>query len=197
MPLNFTRTASVAMAFAIGAVVVAANAADSSPADRRIFITVEAPVPLEDAWRLWTTREGLESFFGREAHIDPKVDGNLSIYFYPDRPPGVRGAEDMRILAFEPMRRLSFTWNAPVELPYARMQRSIVTVRFEAIGKARTRVSLIHDHFGDGPEWNRTIDYFAPAWSRQVIPYFLYAAEHGSVKWGDMSVASVEAVVTR
>lgn len=179
------------------ALSVSAESFAAPPAEGRIVVAVEAPVPIEQAWRLWTTREGLESFFGQEAHIDPKVDGNFSIYFYPDRPAGLRGAENMRILAFEPMERISFTWNAPVELPYARMQRTVVTVRFKKMGEARTRVSMVHDHFGDGPEWDRTIDYFAPAWSGQVMPYFLYAAEHGSVSWGDMTVAPVEAVVNR
>lgn len=155
---------------------------------RRIVMEVTAAVPLSKAWALWTTKDGLQKFFGPEAEIDPRVGGEFSIHFFPDNARGQRGAEDMIILAYEPQTRLAFTWNAPVMFPHARRQFSVVTVTFAPTPEGGTKVRLMHDHFGEGPDWDETFDYFSQAWSVQVMPYFLYAAEHGSVTWGSMSV---------
>lgn len=82
--------------------------------------SIETEVIVEEsadaAWRRWTTADGLQSFFGRQCDIDRRVDGLMNIWFFPNNPPGARGAEGMRILALEPERRLVFTWDAPPKL---------------------------------------------------------------------------------
>ncbi|MEO1135371.1 MAG: SRPBCC domain-containing protein [Pseudomonadota bacterium] len=168
---------------------------DCEIADRRIVVETLASIDIADVWDMWTTKDGLERFFGPEAEIDPEVGGKFSIHFFPDNPPGQRGAEDMIILAFEPQKRLSFTWNAPVMFPHARSQFTVVTVTFTTGDAGKTKLRLAHNHFGDGYDWDETFAYFSKAWSGQVIPYFLYALEHGGVAWGEMDVPPVNASI--
>ena len=66
--------------------------------------------------------------------------------------PGLKGADDMRIIGFQEKKMLTFTWNAPPSLPEARKQRSVVIVRFisrgdqltDAFGRRLLRVQLCH-----------------------------------------------------
>jgi uncharacterized protein YndB with AHSA1/START domain len=89
----------------------------------------------------------------------------------------------MRVLAWEPNRRLAFTWNAPAQLAYARAQRTMVTVDFTAVGADSTRVTLRHIGWGSGPEWDAAIEYFEPAWNGFVMPMLRYRVANGPVDW--------------
>lgn len=151
--------------------------------ERQIVITVEVVAPVEECWRLWATEHGLESFLAPDVDMDPRVGGALSVYFNPEQAPGLRGAEEMVVLSMEAPTRLSFTWNAPPRFPHARSQLAVVTVRFAEVDEGHTKVSLIHDHFGDGYDWDETFKYFIAGWSQSVMPRFVYAAENGGVNW--------------
>lgn len=87
-------------------------------ADRVLRTELVLAAPVEAVWNLWTTAEGITSFFAPGANVEPRVDGLYEIFFNPAAEPGKRGADGMRILAFEPRKRLSFTWNAPPSQPY-------------------------------------------------------------------------------
>lgn len=115
--------------------------------------------------------------------IDLRVDGAYEIQFAPTAPEGSRGADSMRLLAVEPGRRLAFTWNAPVELPYIRQQRTMVTVDFAPVGTDSTRVTLRHIGWGTGLEWDAAIRYFETAWNAYVMPFFKHRVERGPVNW--------------
>jgi hypothetical protein len=65
---------------------------------------------------------------------------------------------------------LSFTWNAPPHLPEARSQWTHVVVRFFAADGGRTRVTLRHDGWGEGGEWDDAFAYFEKAWLEGVLP---------------------------
>ena len=119
---------------------------------------------LEQAWQSWTTREGIVAFFAPDARIEPKVGGAFQIYMDPGATPGNKGADDMRFMALQPMKMISFDWNAPPHLPQARVQRTFVTVRFEPAGEGQTRVTLHHTGWGDGGEWDKAYAYFDRAW---------------------------------
>ena len=60
------------------------------------------------------------------------VNGERVPVFDLEAEPGLQGGEGVQLLAVQPMAMLSFTWNAPPELPGVRPQRTHVTVRFEA-----------------------------------------------------------------
>jgi len=141
--------------------------ASLSPAhalERALDKEVIIKASLEQAWQSWTTREGIVAFFAPDARIEPKVGGAFQIYMDPGAAPGNKGADDMRFMALQPMKMISFDWNAPPHLPQARSQRTFVTVRFEPAGEGQTRVTLHHTGWGDGGEWDQAYAYFDRAW---------------------------------
>jgi len=133
-------------------------------AERAIEKSVVIDATLDQAWDSWTTREGIVGFFAPDARIEPRVGGAFNIYIDPTAEPGSRGADDMRYMALQPKKMLSFDWNAPPSLPEARAQRTFVVVRFEPLSDRQTRVTLHHTGWGDGGEWDKAYQYFDRAW---------------------------------
>lgn len=170
----------------LGLLALAAIPLHAPAQERQIRVSVTVAATPERAWSLWTTDEGVRSFFAPDSHIELRVDGPYEIFFRPTAPPGTRGADDMRLLAVEPPRRLAFTWNAPATLPYARAQRTVVTVDFTPVGRDSTRVTLRHIGWGTGPEWDAAIQYFEPAWNGFVMPSFKRRVEQGPIDWKDL-----------
>jgi uncharacterized protein YndB with AHSA1/START domain len=132
--------------------------------ERAIDKEVVIAANVDQAWDAWTTRAGIVSFFAPDAVIEPRVGGAFHIHIDPTAPPGMKGADDMRFLALQPKKMISFDWNAPPSLPQARLQRTFVIVRFEPVSERETRVSLHHTGWGDGGEWDKAFAYFDRAW---------------------------------
>ena len=138
--------------------------APARAAERSLDKQVEIAATLDQAWDAWTTREGIVSFFAPDANIEPRVGGAFQIYIDPLGDPGGKGADDMRFMALQPKKMLSFDWNAPPSLPQARAQRTFVVLRFEALAEKTTRITLHHTGWGEGGEWDKAYSYFDRAW---------------------------------
>lgn len=149
----------------LAALLIGSFAGATLSAERAIEKSVVVDATLDQAWDSWTTREGIIGFFAPDAKIEPRVGGAFAIYMDPLAEPGSRGADDMRYMALQPKKMLSFDWNAPPHLPAARAQRTFVVVRFEPVSDKQTRVTLHHTGWGDGGEWDKTYAYFDKAWS--------------------------------
>ena len=154
----------------------------SQAAERAIEKDVVVRATLDEAWAAWTTREGITSFFAPDARIEPRVGGAFQIYIDPGAPPGMKGADDMRFMALQPKKMLSFDWNAPPHLPEARGQRTFVVVRFSVVDDKSTRVTLHHIGWGDGGEWDKTYAYFDRAWGG-VLANLKKRFEQGPQDW--------------
>ena len=89
----------------------------------------------------------------------------------------------MRVLAVQPMKMFSFTWNAPPSLLTIRSQRTHVTLRFYELDPKTTRVTLHHDGWGEGGEWDKGFEYFDKAWNDIVLPRLKYRFDNGPVDW--------------
>ena len=146
--------------------------------DKEVVITAT----LEQAWASWTTREGIRGFFAPDAVIEARPGGAFHIHIDPGAADGMRGADTMRYLALQPMKMLSFDWNAPPHLPEARAQRTFVVLRFEALGDKSTRIRLHHTGWGDGGEWDKAYAYFDRAWGN-VLRNLQKRFESGPVDW--------------
>ena len=143
-------------------------------------ITVKANV--DDVWKAWTTTEGIKSFFAPDGKVELRIDGPFETYMNPFARIRMKGADFMRILAFQEKKMLSFTWNAPPHLPEARKQRTVVIVRLISRGDAITDVTLHHVGWGDGGEWDKAHDYFAKAWPN-VLKNLQKRFDSGPVDW--------------
>jgi uncharacterized protein YndB with AHSA1/START domain len=157
-------------------------AANAFAQERAIDKEVVVTAPVAAVWQSWTTRAGIESFFAPQAEIDPKVGGAFHIHMDPLGEPGMKGADDMRYMALQPMKMLSFDWNAPPSLPEARAQRTFVVVRLQDIDGKSTRVTLHHTGWGDGGEWDKSYAYFDRAWPI-VLGNLKKRHESGPIAW--------------
>ena len=161
---------------------LAAGPAAADAAERAIDKAVVVNATLTQAWEAWTTRDGIVSFFAPDAVIEPRVGGAFHIYIDPGAPPGSRGADEMRFLALQPMKMLSFDWNAPPSLPEARAQRTFVVVRFASVDDKTTRVTLHHTGWGDGGQWDQSFAYFDTAWGK-VLANLEKRFVEGPIDW--------------
>jgi uncharacterized protein YndB with AHSA1/START domain len=153
--------------------------------ERAIRLSIDVDASVEQVWQLWTTDDGVRSFFSPGSNVDARPGGPYEIFFAPDAEPGMRGADDMRVLTVQPPHFLSFTWNAPPSLPDVRGQRTHVLVRFVPCGAHSTTVHLTHDGWGDGGQWDESFDYFVRAWGDVVLPRLKWRIENGPVDWSD------------
>ncbi len=119
--------------------------------------------PPAEVWKAWTTSEGIKSFLKVDSKVEPVLGGAFELYFNPAVPRGEQGSEGCRFLAVEPLRYITFEWNAPPTIPKIRPQHHVVTVHFEPDGQG-TRVRLDALGYGAGPEWAETRKYFDNAW---------------------------------
>ena len=154
----------------------------ASAQDRQITKDAIVRASIADVWTAWTTSAGIQSFFAPEAIVDPKPDGAFRLHFNPYAAPGAKGADDMRFLALQKERMLSFTWNAPPHLPDARLQRTVVIVRMDPLSDNETRVRLSHVGWGDGGEWDKAYEYFDRAWGN-VLANLQNRFVEGPIDW--------------
>jgi len=153
-------------------------------AERALDKEIVIAASLDAAWSAWTTREGITSFFAPDAVIDARVGGPFQVHINPLAAPGERGADDMRFMAIDPKKMISFDWNAPPSLPLARAQRTFVVVRFFAVDDKTTRVTLHHTGWGEGGEWDKAYTYFDRAWGN-VLGSLKKRFDTGPVDWTD------------
>jgi uncharacterized protein YndB with AHSA1/START domain len=145
----------------VSATIVASGTLLAAEPAISLSVTVKAPVSA--VWKAWTTNDGLTSFFAPEAEVDARPDGAFHIFMDPYGKPGMKGPDTMQVLALEPEQMLSFTWNAPPQLPQARAQRTVVILRFAPSGD-NTELTLSHVGWGSSGEWPKARAYFEKAW---------------------------------
>ncbi len=124
-----------------------------------------------EAYRAWTTSEGIKSFMGIDAKVECRIGGAYEWIFIPDAPEGQRGSEGCTVLSFVPGESVSFSWNAPPTIPTIRAsgRKTQVCVRFTALGSERTRVDLVQSDFGEGADWDAYHSYFDKAWGSVLV----------------------------
>jgi uncharacterized protein YndB with AHSA1/START domain len=150
--------------------------------DKAITKRVTVRASVEEVWRMWSSSEGLQRFFAPHCSIELWPGSPLDIWFFPDNPPGSRGAEGLMLLSFLPQRMLSFQWDAPPHLPAVRSHRNWVVVLFEALDDGQTAVELHHQGWLEGEQWDQAYAYFQDAWDI-VLGRFERAVAEGPVDW--------------
>ncbi len=153
--------------------------------ERVITGEINVPAPLTEVWRAWTTKEGTESFFAPRCNIDLKPGGAYEMLFDLEAERGKQGGEGMVVMAVQPQRMLAFTWNAPPHLPSVRGQMTHVVIRLFETDAGDTRVTLHHDGWGEGNEWDAAFQYFSSAWADVVLPRLKHRFESGPVDWSN------------
>ena len=122
---------------------------------------------IAEAWKRWTTHEGLLSFFGADNKIELQIGGAFEIYFMMGNPYGLRGSETCKIISYLPEKMLSFSWNAPPNFSEVRNHehKTWVVILFHPIEKEITKIEINHYGWLDDENFNKVFDYFDNAWS--------------------------------
>ena len=123
--------------------------------------------PQAAVFRAWSDASGCKAAFGPRndqlrAHIDLAIGGRYEWLF-----DGVTGSNGCQVLSYIPGRMISFSWNAPPEIPDVRGRHTWVVVELSPVSTgadAPTIVRLTHLGFGQGTEWDATLEYFDKAW---------------------------------
>ena len=166
----------------IAGLVLLLGATLSTAGERAITKEIVLDATVEQAWQAWTTRAGIVSFFAPDANIEARVGGPFEIHMDPLAEPGMKGADEMRYMAMQPMKMLSFDWNAPPSLPEVRKQRTFVVIHFEPVGEKQTRLTMTHIGWGEGGEWDKAYAYFDRAWGN-VLANLKKRFDSGPVDW--------------
>ena len=125
------------------------------------------PCSAEEAYKMWTTNEGLKEFFGTDHQVDMRMGGSFEIYFSMDAPEGLRGSEKCTVLSFVENQMFSFTWNAPPSIPEVRDSGlfTFVVLLFENLDHGSCKITLFHKGWNyPGEKWVETLAYFNDAW---------------------------------
>lgn len=150
--------------FAVSAGAVEADEHDGRPGPRHLEVTAIVDTIPSEAYAAWASGEALSSWMAPVVEMEPEVNGHFRVQFSQ---PGTDyvGTDDLHMLSLEPPSRVMFTWDAPVDFPHARSQRTVVEVRFESVSDTQTRVTLWQYGWGEGEEWDATFAYFETAWT--------------------------------
>ncbi len=138
---------------------------------------------LEDAWKAWTTVEGVTSFFVPKANIDPAVGGRYELFSTLKAPKGFQGTEGCKVLALEPQKHLAFEFIAPPQFPNVRRLRTRVDVSFGQVAKGGVvRLDLVHSGFLEGEEWDEFFEFSNWNWDL-VLGRLQYRFSVGPIDW--------------
>ncbi len=144
----------------------------------RIFKVSYVSIPQSEAFQRWTSREGVNTFFGEDAHIQLCKNGAYEIFFSMSAPEGYRGSEGCHIIDFHRPTFIEFTWNVPPSFPELREigYQSLVRVSFYEIDKHLTKV-ILDNTFPSAPqELEGVRRYFERAWDH-VMKAFTEACQ--------------------
>jgi uncharacterized protein YndB with AHSA1/START domain len=152
--------------------------------ERKIQKDIIVEAPIREVWQLWTTQEGVTTFFAPKANVELVVGGRYEMLFNPEEAPGSQGGEGLKVLSYLPEEMLSVEWNAPPHLPNVRRERTHVVVQFESRPGDKTRVKLSHLGWKEGAEWDQAFAYFIRAWD-VVLARLAYRFSVGPIDWND------------
>jgi hypothetical protein len=134
-------------------------------------------------WKVWTTIEGVTSFFAPKAKIELNVGGAYEMFFEPEAPVGFKGTEGCKILELNPQLHFGFEFVAPPQFPNVRRRKTRVDLKFESVQKgAMNRVFLEHSGFLGGEEWDAAYAFFDWSWDL-VLARFQHRFSVGPVNW--------------
>ena len=138
---------------------------------------------VEDAWKAWTTVEGVTSFFVPKANIELVVGGRYELFSSQKAPKGFQGTEGCKVLALETLKHLAFEFIAPPQFPNVRRLRTRVDVTFGEVAKGGVvKLDLVHSGFLEGEEWDGFFEFSNWNWDL-VLGRFQYRFSVGPIDW--------------
>jgi uncharacterized protein YndB with AHSA1/START domain len=122
----------------------------------------EIDAPVEEVWRAFTTKEGIESWMVPMAEIDLRIGGVMRTNYNAAGRLGDPNTITNTILSYDPMRMLSIkATGAPANFPYKKALENMWTViYFEPLPSNRTRVRVVGLGYGEDSEAQMMREFF-------------------------------------
>lgn len=160
----------------------------------------------EELWRIWTTSDGIASFFSPDSNLgrEPGDPFELFMGMQPDES-GLRGSEGCKLLCSIPHEMLAFEWSFPPKVMSLRIAKAktFIVLRFQPLGDGQVRVRFAQAGWENGSDWRAGWKYFDQAWSfvldnlkktLEAKPASAMTAQPEPKRWtdGHVAVTSVE-----
>lgn len=156
------RTTSRVVGFFVNWTVGLALANAAPADDERVVTEVVVEASVDDVWRAWTTKQGVESWMVAHAEIELKVGGRMRTHYDPKGMLGDSKTIENTIICYDPERMLSIKVSKPPEgFPFPKAVKNMWTViYFEESGPKTTRVRIVGLGFGDDEESKKMRAFF-------------------------------------
>ncbi len=118
--------------------------------------------PAEQAWRAFTSKEGLESWMVAKADVDWRLGGLLRTRYAADGPIGDDATISNELLSYDPLRMYSMRIAKPPKgFPFPTAWKTVWSVvYFEPLGAGSTRVSIRMLGYTDDEESQKMREFF-------------------------------------
>ncbi|MFN8061328.1 MAG: SRPBCC domain-containing protein [Vicinamibacterales bacterium] len=123
--------------------------------DKALRFEVVVPAPLDEVWNAFTTQNGLQTWLWKDTRVDLRAGGEWTVVYTPTATGGGT------IESFVPRTEIVIRALAPEQFPTVRSERTTATFRFEPMGSATTKVTLVQTGWKPGAEWDAAYDYLA------------------------------------
>jgi uncharacterized protein YndB with AHSA1/START domain len=158
----------------LGVAVLAATAIGTQPASAEPLVN-EAIInaPAAEVWRMFTTKEGMESWMVAHAEIDLRLGGLIRTNYARE---GVLGDDKTivnQVISFEPERMLSMkVHQPPADFEFRDAVDGMWTViYFQPLGAEMTNVRIVGLGFGEDAQSQKMREFFARgnAWTLEQL----------------------------
>jgi uncharacterized protein YndB with AHSA1/START domain len=135
--------------------------------------------PVDEVWKAFTTKEGLQTWLWRDAKVDLREGGDWLVLY----PEGKTGGGT--ILSFEAKSKLVLSAMAPEWFPNVRAERTHAVFEFAPAGPGETRVTLTQTGWKQGKEWDDAYEYLSKG-NAQLLAQLQRRFEKGPIDWSKL-----------
>ena len=140
--------------------------------DKILHHTAQLLCDTEQAFKMFTVNEHLQSWLTTIADVEPVVGGNYELFWNPDDREN-DSTLGCKITAIEPNKFLSFEWKGPKQYkrfmnkadPLTHVVVFFIPSRRKDGTTSHTEVHVIHSGWGDTQEWEEARLWFEKAWN--------------------------------
>ena len=134
--------------------------------DHIITLSVTLNLCLDEVFRLFSGKEGLEKWLAPKAEVQHEVGGKFELYWDLDDLEN-DSTKGCHLTGFEPDRFLSFEWRSPRQFKsFANRADPLthVVIFFFPFDEEKTEVRLVHSGWRRTPEWEEARIWQERAW---------------------------------
>jgi hypothetical protein len=174
-PLNFWAVfAATVMPILASAQEVTNTSYVTSTGEKVLRIECTIPAKVDDAWRLFTTADGLKKWAAPVVSIDLRVGGTILTNYDESKSVHDPGAIRLTIANYLEDQMITLKIRLNDKFP-ARIRREDghlqEIIQLQDLGNGNTRITSSMIGWGAGPDWDKAYKFFAAgnAWTYQQL----------------------------